>query len=110
MRNTGLTKCLIGLIAVASLGCVQHDGQLLDAKETQAIRRAQMGPHVEQLERLGSLLREVEPARAIELCGGSLEVRLALMRLQQIDEGERQKLEYVLETTQSLLALLRDTR
>ena len=87
---------------------VQHDGQLLDAKETQAIRRAQMEPHVERLERLGNLLKEVEPGRAVELSGGSLGVRLALMRLRQIDEAERAKLEHVLKTTQSLLGLLHE--
>lgn len=87
---------------------VKHDGMLLDAKETQAIRRAYMEPYVARLHRLRLLLGEVESARAIELSGGALEVRLALMRLDEIYNGEKSKLQNVLETTQRLLGILDD--
>ena len=87
---------------------VKHDGMLLDAKETQVIRRAYMEPYVARLHRLRLLLDEVESARAIELSGGALEVRLALMRLDDIYNGERSKLQVVLGTTQQLLDMLDD--
>jgi hypothetical protein len=87
---------------------VKHDGMLLDAKETQAIRRAYMESYVARLHRLRLLLDEVEPARAIELSGGALEIRLALMRLHEIYNSERSKLRDVLKSTQQLLGMLVD--
>ena len=67
-----------------------------------------MEPYVARLHRLRLLLDEVESARAIELSGGALEIRLALMRLNEIYNGERSKLEDVLGTTQQLLEMLDD--
>lgn len=87
---------------------VKHDGMLLDAKETQAIRRASMEPYAARLHRLRLLLDEVESASAIELSGGALEVRLALMRLDEIYDGEKSRLQDALEKTQQLLQLLDD--
>ena len=84
----------------------KHDGKLLDGKETQAIRRGLMEPYVEKLQRLRLLLDEVELARAIELSGGNLEIRLALRRLQDIYGGERARFQDILKATQQLLELL----
>ena len=87
---------------------VRHDGMLLDAKESQAIRRSSIEPHVAVLQRLRLLLGEVEPARAIEQSGGALEIRLALMRLDEIYSDERTRLQDVRSKTQQLLALIGD--
>ena len=67
-----------------------------------------MEPYVARLQRLRLLLDEIEPARAIELSGGALETRLALMRLHETYEGERSKLLDVLKKTQRLLGMLGD--
>ncbi len=85
---------------------VKHDGMLLDAKETQAIRRSSIEPHIAVLQRLRLLLDEVQPATAIEMSGGSLEIRLALMRLNEAYSGEKAKLQQVRNTTQQLLDLI----
>ena len=85
---------------------VRHDVMLLDAKETQAIRRSDMEPYAARLHRLRLLLDEVESARAVELSGGALEVRLALMRLHEIYDGERSRLQSVMEATKRLLGML----
>ncbi len=85
---------------------VRHDGALLDAKESQAIRRTISEPYLQKLQRLRFLLDEAEPAKAIQLSGGELEVRLALKGLNEIYSDERAQLQYVLKRTQRLLGLL----
>lgn len=85
---------------------VDHDGMLVDAKEIQAIRRNSIEPYVATLQRLRLLLNEVGAEKAIELSGGTLEIKLALLRLDETYNDEKARMQQVQTTTQELLALL----
>ncbi len=87
-------------------GIVRHDIALLDAKEFQAIRRQFLASHSRPLHKLKFLLAEQPTSQAIELAGGNLELRLALLAVKDVYTAEHGQLLGIVRISRDTLMLL----
>jgi len=87
---------------------VRHDITLLDAKEFQAIRRQSLASYSQPLHTLKFLLVEKPTQQAIEMSGGNLELRLALLAVRDVYTAEQNQLLGVLQITRDTLISLGD--